>query len=140
MNEATRGSALERFKRQASGPVPELVVSDTEAGEQIEERRAYSVVRGRRGQVLMLELRFMNGNRLALGYPYLVAVEFDLSGIITLQFSGRVVTVEGVNLGPVYMALLNHSVGYLQEQDAERDVMQEGEPFIEAIRADAIEE
>ncbi len=133
MSDAQRVSALERIKRQAAQPAPELVVSDTEPGEVVDARRAYSVVRGRRGQVLMLELRFMNGNRMALGYPYLVAVEFDASGTIVLEFSGRNVTIEGINLGPVYGALVNHSVGYLQELDEERDAVSEGEPFIQGI-------
>jgi hypothetical protein len=138
MSDTPRVSALEKFKRQAQQPAPELVVSDTEPGERVEGHKAYSVIRGPRGQVLMLELRFMNGNRLALGYPYLVAVEFDASGTIVLQFSGRVVTVEGIGLGPVYSALLDHRVGYLQELDAERDSVDEGEPFIQAIKAETV--
>lgn len=138
MSDMPRVSALDKLRREASTPAPalELVTNDAELGEVVEERRAYSVIRGRRGQLLMLEFRFANGNRMALGYPYLVGVDFDLSGLLTLQFSGRVVTLEGSNLLPVYQALLNHSVGYLQELDAERDTMTEGEPFVQGIKVE----
>lgn len=138
MSDGRHVSALEKLRQQSIAPALELVANDGEPGELVDERRAYSVIRGRRGQLLMLEFRFANGNRMALGYPYLVGVDFDLSGSLVLQFSGRVVTVEGSNLLPVYQALLNHSVGYLQELDAERDAVTEGEPFIEGIKVEMV--
>lgn len=139
MSDGQRLSAVERLKRESVAPVPELIVDNAEPGEQVEERRAYSVIRGRRGQLLTLDIRFANDNRLALGYPYLSAVEFDASGILTLHFAGRRVFVEGMNLGPVYEALLNHAVGYLQELDAERDQVSEGEPFIQSVKVEDVE-
>ena len=139
MSDVPRLSALEKLKREANAPPLALVTNDAEPGELVEERRAYSVIRGRRGQLLMLEFRFANGNRTALGYPYLVGVDFDLSGVLVLQFSGRTVTVEGSNLLPVYEALLNHAVGYLQELDAERDTVTEGEPFIQGMKVELVQ-
>ncbi len=138
MSDGPRVSALEKLRREVSAPALELVTNDAEPGELVEERRAYSVIRGRRGQLLMLEFRLANGNRMALGYPYLVGVDFDLSGVLVLEFSGRTVTVEGSNLKPVFEALQNHAVGYLQELDAERDQMEEGEPFIQGITVERV--
>lgn len=138
MSDGPRVSALEKLRREVSAPALELVTNDAEPGELVEERRAYSVIRGRRGQLLMLEFRLANGNRMAMGYPYLVGIDFDLSGVLALQFSGRTVTVEGSNLMPVFEALLNHAVGYLQELDAERDQMEEGEPFIQGITVERV--
>ena len=139
MSDGQRLSAVERLKRESAAPIAELVADNGEPGEQVEERRAYSVIRGRRGQLLTLDIRFANDNRLALGYPYLSAVEFDASGTLTLYFAGRRVMVEGINLGPIYEALLNHAVGYLQELDAERDQMSEGEPFIQSVTINGTE-
>lgn len=133
MSEGPRLSALEKLRRETGAPALELVTNETEPGELIEERRAYSVIRGRRGQILTLDIRFANGNRMGLGYPYLSATDFDASGVLTLHFAGRRVIVEGIHLEPVYEALLNHAVGFLREQDAERDAMIEGEPFIQCI-------
>lgn len=139
MSDGPRSSAVERLMSKSPAPLPELIVDNAEPGEQVEERRAYSVIRGRRGQLLTLDIRLANGNRLALGYPYLAAVEFDASGILTMEFSGRRVIIKGISLGPVYEALLNHAVGYLQELDAERDQVMEGEPFIQSIEINGVE-
>lgn len=126
------GSAVKQFHRRAGGAG--LSVRPAEQDEWVEHHRAYSFISWRYTQVWMLEFRFLNGNRLALGYPYLSSLAFDAAGSITLEFTGRVVTLEGFNLEPVFDGLREHRVGYVQELDPDRERPREGEAFIYAIR------
>lgn len=136
-------SALDRFRRRSTTeqdalpPAMTLAVSNEETGE--DRRKCFSLVRGVKGRIFMLELRFRAGDRLALGYPYFMGMEFDASGVLRLFFSGYVVNVTGRNLAPLYEGLLDHAVGYLQELDEDYDQLPPDEPFILSIQADRIE-
>lgn len=139
MSNEGRLSALERFKQK--GPqmpqpgdgdaVAELAADDLD--ELTEERKCYSRLRGRRGQLLMIEFRLGTGDCWALEYSYLAAVKFNKSEGLVLKFSGHTVTIEGARLRPIYRGLLDHAIGYVQEIDDDREAALDGEPFVERI-------
>lgn len=139
MSNEGRLSALERFKQKGPQMPPPGVsdeaaeLADDEVEERAEERKCYSRIRGRRGQLLMIEFRLRNGDCWALEYSYLAGIKFDKSGVLVLKFSGHTVTIEGTRLRLIYAGLLDHAIGYVQEIDEERETALEGEPFVESI-------
>jgi hypothetical protein len=103
-----------------------------------EEKRAYSIIKGRGGYLLMLEFRFKNGDGAAFGYSYFAGMSFDASGKLEIYFAGNKVTVTGRNLKPVFDGLLVHSVGFLREMDESSDSLPETETFIESIKIEPL--
>lgn len=108
--------------------------ADAEAPEA--EQRAFSILRGVGKHLLMLELRRKTGDCVGLGYSYFAGMEFDASGVLVLYFTTHKVTVRGRNLRPVYEGLLDHSVGFLQEEDERYNDVPEGETVITSILAE----
>lgn len=129
--------ALDEFmNRSSSQSMTERVLAEKIQENDTQEEsdyRAFGINRNRR-QVLMLDVRVLSGERLALGYPYLNSIFFDASGVIVLSFGSHNIRIEGRNLAPVYEGLLNHAVRYVQEEnpDLERDIS-ETETFISSI-------
>jgi hypothetical protein len=78
---------------------------------------AFSIVADRR-QKLMVAFRFQDGNAKALSYGYLVAIDFDPSEGIAMDFSGYEVRLKGRNLGPLFSGLVSQRIGVVQEADA----------------------
>lgn len=87
----------------------------------------------RRQQQIMLELRFRNGNRLGLGYSYLVSVTFNPSEGIQFDFTGHRVTVTGSNLLPLFKGLLVHKVGSIREADPRAEPEDPTAPVVDSI-------
>ena len=58
----------------------------------------------------MIRFMFETGNVCALAYAYLVAVEFNKSGVITLAFTTHKVEIKGRRLEKLFVALVNHQV------------------------------
>lgn len=144
MSDEERVTALDRFKRKEAVPSFAAQFEAPPSGqegddEQVEESRCYSRLRGGRGRLLMLDLRFRNGDRRAFGYSYLTDISFDASGLLALTFTGWVVTIEGARLLPIYQGLVDQAVGYMQELDEDTDRVKDGEPFIESIRVERVE-
>ena len=135
--------ALEEFlkrKPSASGMSPATESKADEADGQDEtDYRAYGANRTGR-QAIMLDVRTLTGERLALSYSYLNSIFFDASGVIVLSFGSHNVRIEGRNLVPVYDGLINHAVRYIRQENAEleRDVP-ENETFISLIAIDEAE-
>lgn len=65
----------------------------------------------------MLELWFLTGSARALAYGYLVAVEYDPSGGLALDFSAVTVRITGRNLGPLFTGLAAQRVTVVREED-----------------------
>ncbi len=82
-----------------------------------EEGRSYSTLSADRMQKVMLELRYKTGNAKALAYSYLVAIDFDPSEGIVLDFSGHEVRISGRNLRPLFSGLAAQRVAVVQEVD-----------------------
>jgi len=68
-------------------------------------------------RAITLDVILKTGNRWAFPYAYLVAVEFDKSGKLTLHFTSHTVTLEGQYLEPIHEALLNQEVGFIREAE-----------------------
>lgn len=63
----------------------------------------------------MLDLVFKSGDRLALPYSYLMAIELDVGGNVTLTYPSRRIDIEGRDLVPLHNALLAHLVRRVTE-------------------------
>jgi hypothetical protein len=112
----------------------QMPASDAGAGTDEQDYRAYGINRTGR-PALMLDLRLVSGNYLALSYSYLMSAAFNLSGELSLLFTSHQVTVKGKNLRRIYDGVLSHTLRYIQEENAdyERD---NPEPFISEIAID----
>ena len=100
--------------RYASG------LSETGTGEESgpEEYRAFGhTSENSSGQSVMLELRWKDGRRKAIGYSYLVGVDFDNSSEIRLEFVGHRITVIGRRMAELFRRLVAHRVSFIQEID-----------------------
>jgi hypothetical protein len=94
-----------------------------EAEEQeITDLGPFGFLRGIYDRALMLELRFKDGRRCALGYAWLHQADFDPSQGMTFSFGGRKVTIVGQNLNAeirpnirLFDAVLRHRVPWIQE-------------------------
>jgi hypothetical protein len=115
-----KGNLLEKY-------TPKLVDAD-QPEEQTgipDDLGAFGLLRGTHDRALMLELRFKDGKRRALGYAWLHDAEFDPSEGITLHFGGRKVKISGRNLNAeirpnvrLFQAIVRHRVPWIQEADA----------------------
>lgn len=114
-----KGDLLEKYAR----PVEDEKPAD-EAGAH-DDLGAFGLLRGLHDRALMLELRFKDGRRRALGYAWLHDAEFDPSEGITLHFGGRKVKIAGQNLNAevrpnvkLFAAILRHRVPWVSEAGA----------------------
>jgi hypothetical protein len=58
----------------------------------------------------MLRFTMATGDVRATSYAYLINVDYDKSGTITLKFSSRTVEIKGRRLDKLFGALVNHQV------------------------------
>ena len=66
----------------------------------------------------MLDIRATGRDAVALPYSYLEMVQFNPSEALVLTFATCEVRIEGHCLPALYDALVQHSVEYMQENDA----------------------
>ena len=131
-------SALDEFMNRKPSPS----VADRPATENQDESgatdeinyRAYGANRSGR-QVIMLDVRTLEGERLALGYSYLNNIFFDASGVMVLSFGSHNIRIEGRNLAPLYEKMLVHAVRFIQQENPklEKD-SSSGDTFISLIQ------
>lgn len=57
-----------------------------------------------------IQFSFDNGNICALPYAYLVAIEMNKSGTITIEFTSRKVELKGRRLEKLFALLVNYKV------------------------------
>ena len=81
----------------------------------------------------MLNLQWPAGDCKALGYPYLVEVDFNPSKAITLTFTNTKVILKGRNLTIGYEALIKHRVDTIREINEKRKELPETETVINEI-------
>lgn len=79
------------LSRRAAVPADE----DPDASE---DCGAFGFLRGARDRAVMLDFRFLTGNRVAFPYAFLERVSYDPSDGVELRFLGVVVTLRGRNL------------------------------------------
>lgn len=121
MSDRTNESIAAKYAHLRGGkPSPAPAV----AGDMASDRKKTLAV-DRRQAHLMLDLRFKDGNATALSYAYLVAVRFNPSEGLELEFTGHRVTLKGRGLSRLYRGLLAHVVGHVQEVDELADRAEE---------------
>jgi hypothetical protein len=63
----------------------------------------------------LIDFEMLNGNHVALPYTSVLFVSFNPSQQIVILFATHTVRIKGVNLKPIYEALLREAVGTLKE-------------------------
>ena len=106
--------------------------------EEPKDRSAYSVSRS--NPPMMLDIRATAGEAIALPYSYLEMVQFNPSVALVLTFTSCEVRIEGQRLFSVYEAIVQHTVTYIQENDAKYEKAHDKLPFIERIEIKAVSE
>ena len=109
--------------------------------ESMEERPAFSILSADRQRKVMVEFRWKHGNAKALAYSYLVALDFDPSEGIAMDFSGYAVKITGRSLRPLFEGLVAQRVAVVREMDdlqAEANV-EEGETVILKIEVKPVD-
>ena len=64
----------------------------------------------------MVRFRFETDNVHALAYAYLTSVEYDKSGVLTLEFTSHKVVIKGRRLDALFGSLVNHQVISVRQQ------------------------
>lgn len=97
--------------------------------------KCFSVARGVRQFIPMLELRFASGNARAFEYSMLEEVSFDPSKGISLYFGRVAVVISGQNLAELFDGIVRHSVRWIREL-ARHQLLEtaEAEPVTTSIR------
>jgi len=68
-----------------------------------------------RPRSFLIDFEMLNGNRVALPYTSVLFVSLNPSQQIVILFATHTVRIKGVNLKPIYEALLSEAVGTLKE-------------------------
>jgi hypothetical protein len=125
------GRYTQQFIKDQAPPPAVPAASEEEGAE--ERAECFGFMLANR-QAIMLDLRQVKGDRKALGYSYLVSVDFDGGGCIVLHFTDCKVKVEGTNLLPLFRRLVLHRVSYIKVLEAmHAAAMADTEPVVEAI-------
>jgi hypothetical protein len=103
-----------------------------------ETRQSYKVCTSR--PIAMLDIRATGRDAVALPYSYLEMVQFNPSEAVVLTFATCEVRIEGHCLSALYDALVQHSVEYMQENDAKYEQANDKLPFISRIEIKALSE
>jgi hypothetical protein len=114
MVDAARRAA--QLRQEAAG----VSVAGAEDDPQFEpdiETEAYSMISADRQRKIMVEFRFLNGNRKARAYSYLVGIDFNPSEGIIVDFSGETVAISGRNLLPLFDGLVSQRIWSVREMD-----------------------
>ncbi len=83
----------------------------------------------------MLDLRFKNGNRVALPYGYITSLVLDPSVGLQIRMADCVVKIKGRLLEPIYKAIANHTALAVVECQSGFD--EGGDvPFVQSIIID----
>lgn len=88
----------------------------------------------RRRFVPFLDIRFYDGDSLALRYTHIDAILFNKGGSITIISPLYRVKLEGRNLGVVYLRLLSESIQWLKELPEELDKLDANAVVINSIK------
>ena len=86
----------------------------------------FTAARGVRDSVIMLSIRKMDGNLLALPYMYLAKIEFDPSENLVLDLAGYQITICGYNLQELYRLFCDHRIRSIRAADSAMESKLEG--------------
>ncbi|MGL5095331.1 MAG: hypothetical protein ACRDD1_07065 [Planctomycetia bacterium] len=142
MNDESSRSLAEKYagggpRRPAeiapTAPTATPDVETEEAGED-DGYRAFAVGPSSRPP-MMLEFRRRNGDRFALGYGYLIRVDFNPSRGVVLEFTDGRVEVEGRRLEPLFHAVVGQRASRIVEIDEwQAEALPSGETVVTALR------
>ena len=104
----------------------------TSSSRKVNETRAF-VLENEHGHALELDIKLRTGDRWGLPYAYKTAIEFNLSGDLTIHFTTHTINIKGRNLSPLYDALVAHRVAQILEHDNEFDDLPEQATVINSI-------
>lgn len=85
--------------------------------------------------LLMLDLRFASGNRMAFQYFDLIQPKL-LGNILKLYFHQATVTIKGRHLSELYEKLLEHKILAVVERHKDEYAVPDGAPYIMEIKSD----
>jgi hypothetical protein len=103
------------------------------------QKQPYSL-REEAGFTLMLDIRLITSDRVALPYSYLVSIEYEKTTGLMLSFTSHQVLIKGRNLDPLYEGFLSQRVEYIQANDEMHDTGPDAITFISAIEVDTMTE
>jgi len=64
----------------------------------------------------MIRFKFATENVNAFAYAYLTSIEYDKSGVVTLEFMSHKVVIKGRRLDALFGSLVNHQVIAVRQQ------------------------
>jgi len=64
----------------------------------------------------MIRFKYATDNVHALAYAYLTGIEYDKSGVVTLEFTSHKVVITGRRLDALFGSLVNHQVISVRQQ------------------------
>jgi hypothetical protein len=64
----------------------------------------------------MIRFKFATENVHAFAYAYLTSIEYDKSGVVTLEFTSHKVVIKGRRLDALFGSLVNHQVISVRQQ------------------------
>ena len=141
----TGASVLDKYvKDKTVKPRPNGDGSPSEETDEPDDFGSFGWLRGVRDRSLMLEFRFKDGTTTALGYAWLERADFNPSEGITLNFTGRTVTIKGQQLNGerrpnvrLFAGIVRHRVPWIQEA-AGAQLMEapKGATLIETIKVE----
>jgi hypothetical protein len=96
--------------------------------------RAFSVTRGGRSPMAMLEFRLRTGHRTSLDYQWLFSMDVELGDSLILDISRVEVTITGRHLQPLASMLNGRQVRWIWEADQPTTLLvPEGEAVVASI-------
>ncbi len=136
MNDNPPISLAEKFARKATTPEPGLTPParnlEPATEDLAEGYQAYKIGGDHRFEV-MVTFRLKNGNFRALGYSYLIGLDFNPSKQLVMEFTSVTVTITGRNLTPLFKALAAHKVVWISEVDAVSEPTEDAATVVNAI-------
>jgi hypothetical protein len=87
----------------------------------------------------MIRFRLESDDVCALAYAYLIAVEFNRSGVITLHFTSHQVEIKGRRLDKLFGSLVNHQVISVRQHSLTDVRPPAGECCVDALAITATE-
>lgn len=64
----------------------------------------------------MIRFKYATDNVHAFAYAYLTSIEYDKSGVVTLEFTSHKVVIKGRRLDALFGSLVNHQVISVRQQ------------------------
>jgi hypothetical protein len=81
----------------------------------------------------MIRFKFATDNVHAFAYAYLTSIEYDKSGVVTLEFSSHKVVIRGRRLDALFGSLVNHQVIAVRQQSMSDPRPSAGECCIDGL-------